>query len=77
MPWYEKLGSYFFQRVQGPPVRSQHAARLRSVAWSALGQLSEITKHPEHLAHALKVAADSRATEVEREAAISFLEPAA
>lgn len=73
IPWHEKLGYYFFQRVQGPPVRSQHAARLRAVAWFALGRLSKITNHSEHLAHALIVAADPKAADVEREAAIMFL----
>jgi len=71
----EALGSHLFQRVQGPPVRSELAARLRSVAWFALGELSGIQRNPEHLAHALKTAANPRASEVEHEAAIQFLGP--
>lgn len=71
--WFDKLSAHFFPRVQGPPVRSQHAGRLRAVAWFALGELSSIDPQPEHLAHALKVAADPRGADVEREGAIQFL----
>lgn len=73
IPWFEKLGDYFFQRVHGPRVRSQHAGDLRRMAWGALGDLSEFAKHPELLAHAQKVAADSRAAEAEREGAVMFM----
>jgi hypothetical protein len=69
----EILGHFFFQRVRGAPVRSQHTARLRATAWRALGILSRISKHPEYLAHALAVAADTKAAVTEREAAIMFL----
>jgi hypothetical protein len=73
IPWFEKLGGYFFQRVQGPPVRSQRAGYLRRMAWGALGDLSTLARRPEHLAHAQKVAADSRAADEEREGAVMFM----
>lgn len=73
LPWTDKLAAHFFQRVQGPTVRSQHAGRLRAMAWFALGELSTFGRQPEHLAHALKVAADPRGADVEREGAIQFL----
>lgn len=73
IPWFDKLGGHFFQRVQGPPVRSQHAGRLRAIAWFALGELSAFGRQPAHLAHALKTAADPRGADVEREGAIQFL----
>lgn len=69
----EKLATHAFQRVQGPPVRSRHAAELRAVAWSVLDLVTEILRRPEHLAHALKVAADTRASAEERTAAVEFL----
>lgn len=73
IPWFEKLSGYFFQRVQGPPVRSQRAGYLRRMAWDSLGDLSGLARHPEHLAHAHKVAADTRAAEEEREGAVMFM----
>ena len=73
LPWSDKLSAHFFQRVQGPPVRSQLAGRFRAMAWFALGELSALGRQPEHLARALKVAADPRGADVEREGAIQFL----
>ena len=69
----EKLAAHSLARTQGPPVRSQHAGALRVIAWETLELISEILRRPEHLAHALKVAADTRASSVERQAAIGFL----
>ncbi len=69
----ERLAAHAFTRTQGPPVRSLHAGGLRCSAWETLARISEILRRPEHLAHALKVAADTRAASRERQAAIGFL----
>lgn len=67
------LSAYFFERVHGPRVRSRHAAGLRALAWQGLEAISEVCRRPEHLARALEVAADPRAADGEREAAVQFL----
>ncbi len=69
----EKLAAHAYARTQGKPVRSQLAAHLRSIAWQTLANIAEILRRPEHLAHALAVAADTRASSNERRAAIGFL----
>jgi len=69
----ERLAAHAFSRTQGPPVRSLHAGDLRATAWETLELVSEILRRPEHLAHALKVAADTRASSRERQGAIGFL----
>ena len=71
--WIERLSEYFFARVQQKPVRSQLAGRLRRDAWEALGELAGIRRRPEHLALALKTAADKRHHDEEREGAVQFL----
>jgi hypothetical protein len=71
--WSEKLSDYFLERVRGTPVRSMHAAGLRSGAWLILGELSRICRRPGHLALALETAADKRKPDAEREGAIQFL----
>ncbi len=63
----------FFERVRGARVRSRHAARLRSLAWQGMEEITHVCRRPEHLAHALEVAADLRASDEEREAAVDFL----
>lgn len=67
------LAAHAFARTLGKPVRSRHAGQLRATAWETLARISEILRRPEHLAHALKVAADTRAATYERQAAIGFL----
>ena len=69
----ERLSAHAFSGTQGPPVRSIHAGEIRSVAWNTLKRISEILRRPEHLAHALKVAADPRASSRERQGTIGFL----
>lgn len=69
----EALAAHAFVRTQGPPVRSRHAGELRAEAWGALGDTADILRRPEFLAHALKVAADKRASTEERIAAVEFL----
>ena len=69
----EKLAAHAFARTVGAPVRSRHAGLLRAAAWETLVRISEVLRRPEHLAHALKVAADTRASTGERQAAIGFL----
>lgn len=69
----EKLAAHAFARTVGAPVRSRHAGQLRAAAWETLARISEVLRRPEHLAHALKVAADTRASTGERQAAIGFL----
>jgi hypothetical protein len=71
--WVAKLSDYFFPRVQGKPVRSQLAGRVRSEAWAALGDLCDFRRLPDHLSQALKTAADERRSDEEREGAIQFL----
>lgn len=71
--WAEKLSDHFFARVQGKPPRSSFAGRLRFEAWQALGLLSDVRRRPEHLAHALKIAANRRHSEDERRGAVLFL----
>ena len=71
--WAEKLSDYFFERVQGKPTRSLHAAGLRSNAWSILGELSPFCRRSEPLPLALETAADRRKPDEEREGAIRFL----
>lgn len=71
--WAEKLSDYFLERVQGKPVRSVLAGRLKSNAWMTLGELSHVCRRPAHLALALETAADKRRPDVEREGAIQFL----
>lgn len=70
---FELLAAHTFARTQGPPVRSLRAGSLRATAWDTLGNITAILPHPEHLGHALKVAADQRASLSERNAAVSFL----
>ena len=67
------LAAHAFSRTQGPPVRSRHAGELRALAWESLKDISEVLRRPEHLAHSCKVAADKRASIVERIAAVEFL----
>lgn len=67
------LSDHFFERVRGPRVRSRHAAGLRALAWQGLESITEVCRRPEHLAHAREVAADPRAADDEREAAVEFL----
>lgn len=67
------LSDHFFERVRGPRVRSRHVAKLRALAWQGLGRITGICRRPEHLAHALTVAANPRAADYEREAAVDFL----
>lgn len=69
----EALAAHAFARNQGPPVRSRHAGELRAMAWGVLGDISDILRRPEFLAHALKVAADKRASTEERIAVVEFL----
>lgn len=69
----ECLADHAFSRTQGPPVRSRHAGELRAIAWRTLALVTEILRRPEHLAHALKVAGDTRASVKERTAAVEFL----
>jgi hypothetical protein len=69
----EALAAHAFARTQGPPVRSRHAGELRSMAWGMLGNIADILRRPEFLAHALKVAADKRASAEERIAVVEFL----
>lgn len=71
--WAKKLSDYFFERVQGKPARSLHAAGLRSSAWFILGELSGIYRRSEPFSLALKTAADKRRADEEREGAIQFL----
>lgn len=68
-----KLADFTFGRVQGPRVRSRTEASRRAMAWETLGLVSQAMRRPEHLAHALKVAADARSAEEERTAAVGFL----
>jgi hypothetical protein len=68
----EILAADAFRRVQGPPVRSRHAGELRAIAWDALRRITDIFRRPDHLAMALKVAADTRASLPERNAAVEF-----
>ena len=70
---FEKHAAHAYARTMGKPVRSQHAGHLRATAWETLARISEVLHRPEHLAHALKVAADTRASTDERQAAIGFL----
>ena len=65
----EMHADHAFSRTQGPPVRSRHAGQLRAGAWEALGEISEALRRPDHLARALEVAGDTRASTVERQAA--------
>lgn len=67
------LIEHFFERVRGPRVRSRHAAYLRALAWQGLEWTTEFCRRPEHLAHALEVAADPQASDEERGAAVQFL----
>jgi hypothetical protein len=67
------LIEHFSERVRGPRVRSMHAAHLRALAWLGLEWTTDLCRRPEHLAHALEVAADPRASDEEREAAVRFL----
>lgn len=69
----EMLANHAFSRTQGPPVQSRHAGQLRAAAWEALAKSSDLIRRPEHLARAIKVAADTRAYTDERQAAIGFL----
>lgn len=69
----EALAAHAFARTQGPPVRSRHAGELRAMAWGMLGDISDILRRPEFLAHALNVAADKRASTEERIAVVEFL----
>jgi|GEM_PF-713171 len=69
----EALASHAHARTQGPPVRSRHAGVLRAMAWGVLGDIADILRRQEFLAHALKVAADKRASIAERIAAVGFL----
>jgi hypothetical protein len=69
----EALAAHAFARIQGPPVRSRHAGELRAMAWGALGDIADTLRRPEFLAHALKVAADKRASTEERIAVVEFL----
>lgn len=67
------LIEHFSERVRGPRVRSRHAAYLRALAWQGLEWTTEFCRRPEHLAHALEVAADLQASDEERGAAVQFL----
>ncbi len=69
----EALAAHAFARTQGPPVRSRHAGELRAMAWGMLGDIADILRRPEFLAHALKIAADKRASTEERTVAVSFM----
>ena len=69
----EMLAAHAFSRTQGPPVRSQHAGQLRAAAWEILAETCDLIRRPDHLAHALEVAGDARASTDERQAAIGFL----
>lgn len=69
----QALADHAFQRVQGPPVRSRHAGDLRSIAWQALALIAPILRRPAHLAHALTVAKDNRASVEERDGAVQYL----
>jgi len=69
----ERLADHAFGRTQGAPVRSIHAGDLRCSAWETLRRISEIFRRPAHLTHALKVAADPRASSHERQGSIGFL----
>jgi len=70
---FEALATHAFSRTQGPAVHSRHAAGLRTSAWKQLTCLTNILRRPEHLAHAIKVAANPRASIEERTAAVEFL----
>ena len=55
------------------PTREPWVNRCGRSTRETLARISEVLRRPEHLAHALKVAADTRASTDERQAAIGFL----
>ena len=69
----EVLAHHAFERVQGPKTRSSHSAELRGIAWETLALIARVLRRPAHLAHALAVTMNNRASEEERDGAIRYL----